>query len=115
MPRPHPRHQRGLSLLEERSGDVWDWAPPGWHWEVLPSDARSLLGIPGPAADPDHIWWASRGPLSVQRWWELAPVEVVLSTYQGGGPARPSLRDVVGDRVYQYMVFSSEGSVSRQI
>ena len=77
MPRPHPRHQRGLSLLEERPGDVRDWAPPGWHWEVLPSGARSLLRIPGPAADPDHIWWASRGPLSVQRWWELAPVEVV--------------------------------------
>ena len=37
------------------------------------------------------------------------------STYQGGGPARPSLRDVVGDRIYQYMVFSSEGSVSRQL
>ena len=63
-----------MSLLDQ-SGDVRDWAPSGWHWEVLPSGTRSLVRIPGDVVDPDLLWWQSRGPRSVQR--EPAPEEVV--------------------------------------
>ena len=63
-----------MSLLDQR-GDVRDWAPPGWHWEVLPSGRRSLVRNQGPVVDPELIWWRSRGPGSVQR--EPAPEEVV--------------------------------------
>ena len=59
----------------EPNGDVRSWAPPGWNWEVLPSGARSLVRIPGPVADPDRLWWYSRGPGAVQR--EQAPGDVV--------------------------------------
>ena len=59
-----------MSLLNHR-GNVRDWAPPGWHWEVLPSEARSLVRNPGDVVDPDLVWWHSRGPRSVQR--EPAP------------------------------------------
>ena len=52
-----------------------DWAPPGWHWEVLPSGTRSLVRNPGDVVDPDLLWWQSRGPRSVQR--EPAPEEEV--------------------------------------
>jgi hypothetical protein len=45
-----------MSLLDQR-GDVWDWAPPGWHWEVLPSGTRSLVRNPGDVVDPDLLWW----------------------------------------------------------
>ena len=34
------RCSRTMSMLEQR-GDVRDWAPPDWHWEVLPSGTRS--------------------------------------------------------------------------
>ena len=56
---------------------VRDWAPPGWHWEVLPGGARRLVRNPasGPVVDPDLLWWRSRGPVSVRR--EPAPPEVV--------------------------------------
>ena len=63
-----------MSMLDQR-GDVRDWAPPGWHWEVLPSGTRSLVRNPGDVVDPDLLWWQSRGPRSVQR--EPAPEEVV--------------------------------------
>ena len=63
-----------MSGLNHR-GNVRDWAPPGWHWEVLPSGARSLLRNLGDVFDPDLLWWQSRGPRSVQR--EPAPEEVV--------------------------------------
>ena len=56
-------------------GNVRDWAPPGWHWEVLPSGARSLVRNPGVVVDPDLLWWHSHGPHSVQR--EPAPEEAV--------------------------------------
>ena len=52
-------------------GDVWHWAPTGWHWEVLPSGTRSLVRNSGEVVDPDLLWWQSRGPNSVQR--EPAP------------------------------------------
>ena len=55
-----------MSLLNQR-GAVRDWAPPGWHWEVLPSGARSLVRNRGLVVDPELLWWRSRGPLSVQR------------------------------------------------
>ena len=48
-----------------------DWAPPGWHWEVLPSGARRLVRNP----NPHLLWWRSRGPLLVRR--EPALPEVV--------------------------------------
>ena len=77
MPIPHPRRRRlgGGGLLDQ--GHVRDWAPPGWHWEVLPGGARRLMRnpAPGPVVDPDLIWWRSRGPVSVRR--EPAPPEVV--------------------------------------
>ena len=41
MPLPHPRLQRGAHLLDD-IGDVRDWAPPGWHWEVSPSGGAQL-------------------------------------------------------------------------
>ena len=63
-----------MSLLDQR-GDVRDWAPPGCHWEVLPSGTRSLVRNLGDVVDPDLLWWQSRGPHSVQR--EPAPEEVV--------------------------------------
>lgn len=63
-----------MSLLDQR-GNVRDWAPPGWHWEVLSSGTRSLVRNPGDVVDPDLLWWHSRGPRSVQR--EPAPEEVV--------------------------------------
>ena len=74
MPGPHP-HRRlgGDNLLERRH--VRDWAPPGWHWEVLPSGARSLVRNRAPIVDPELLWWQSRGPLSVRR--QPAPEEVV--------------------------------------
>ena len=65
-----------MSLLNHR-GNVRDWAPPGWHWEVLPSGTRSLVRNPGDVVDPDLVWWKSRGPHSVQS--EPAPEEVVRS------------------------------------
>ena len=52
-----------------------DWAPPGWHWEVLPSGARNFVRNRGLVVDPELLWWRSRGPLSVQR--EPAPETVV--------------------------------------
>jgi hypothetical protein len=56
-------------------GEVRDWAPPGWRWEVLSSGARTLVRNPGPVVDPDLLWWRSRGPRSVLR--GPAPEEVV--------------------------------------
>ena len=65
----------GTHLLDVGGATVRDWAPPGWHWEVLPSGTRSLVRNPGDIVDPDLLWWQSRGPRSVQR--EPAPEEVV--------------------------------------
>lgn len=75
MPGPHPsrRPVRDDVLLQRRH--VRDWAPPGWHWEVLPSGARSLVRNRAPVVDPELLWWRSRGPLSVRR--QPAPSEVV--------------------------------------
>ena len=74
MPIPHPRLRLGGdNLLESRH--VRDWARPGWHWEVLPSGARSLVRNRGLVVDPELLWWRSRGPQSVQR--EPAPENVV--------------------------------------
>jgi hypothetical protein len=55
---------------------VRDWAPPGWHWVVLPSGQRRLLRVTGPAADPDRLWWYSHGPAAVQR--EEATTDEIL-------------------------------------
>ena len=63
-----------MSLLSNR-GSVRDWAPPGWHWEVLPSGTRNLVRIPGDVVDPDLVWWKSRGPNAGER--EPAPDAVV--------------------------------------
>ena len=82
MPGPHPRRRLGGDDLLERR-HVRDWAPPGWHWEVLPSGARSLVRNRGLVVDPELLWWRSRGPLSVQR--ERAPPRGCTSPCQGGG------------------------------
>ena len=75
MPGLHPRRRRvGDDILLERR-NVWDWAPPGWHWEVLSSGARSLVRKRAPIVDPELLWWRSRGPLSVRR--RPAPEEVL--------------------------------------
>ena len=55
--------------------DVWDWAPPGWHWEVPPSGVRRLVRNEGTIVDPELLWWRSRGPRRVQR--VPAPEELV--------------------------------------
>ena len=60
----------------DKTVTVADWAPPGWHWEVLPSGRRSLVRILGPAHVPDLLWWHSLGPRQFQR--EQAPREVIL-------------------------------------
>ena len=72
--RPHLRLVRNDQGLGS-GGNVRDWAPPGWHWEVLPSGSRNLVRNQGPVVDPELIWWRSRGPQSVQR--EPASEEVV--------------------------------------
>jgi hypothetical protein len=64
-----------MSRPFDQMGDVREWAPPGWHWEVSPVGARSLVRNPGPVVDPDLLGWRSRGPGAVQR--EAAPEEVV--------------------------------------
>ena len=74
MPGPHPRRQLGGDNLLERR-HVRDWAPPGWHWEVLPSGARSLVRNQAPVVDPELLWWRSRGPVTVRRL--ESPAEVV--------------------------------------
>ena len=77
MPGPHPRRRPVRDDVLLQRTHVRDWAPPGWHWEVLPLGACRLLRKPalGPVVDPDLLWWRSHGPLSVRR--ELAPPEVV--------------------------------------
>ena len=42
MPGPHPRRRRVGEHLLDVMGDVRDWAPPGWHWEMI-SDVRRLV------------------------------------------------------------------------
>ena len=75
MPGPHPR--RRLVRDDVRLTHVRDWAPPGWHREVLPGGARRLMRnpAPGPVVNPDLVWWRSREPVLVRR--EPAPPEVV--------------------------------------
>ena len=67
MPGPHPRLRRGGEHLLDGMRNVWDWAPPGWHWEVLPSGQHNLVRNLGPVIDPELLWWQSHGPQSVQR------------------------------------------------
>ena len=55
-------------------GHVWDWAPPGWYSEVLPSGGRSLESSQ-PVIDPNLLGWWSRVPVTVQRLED--PAEVV--------------------------------------
>ena len=66
---PHPRRRPVRDDVLLQRTHVRDWAPPGWHWEVLPSGARRLVRnpTPSPVVDPDLLWWRSRGPLSVRR------------------------------------------------
>src|SRR3989337_45334 len=66
---PGPHHRRRLvcdDVLLQRC-HVQDWAPLGWHWEVLPLGARILVRNPGPVVDPELLWWRARGPHSVRR------------------------------------------------
>ena len=75
MPNPHPRLRLGSEHLLDEMRHVRDWAPLGWHWQVLPSGERNLVRNPGLVVDAELLWWWSRGPLSVQR--EPAPEGVV--------------------------------------
>ena len=98
MPIPHPRRVglgRG-TVTEQMTDDVRDWAPPGWHWEVLPSGVRSLVRNMCPVIDPDLVWWHSRGPDAVLR--EPAPELVVLRRIRDEDAA-PSLHVVIGDAI----------------
>ena len=77
MPIPHPR-SLGVTpgaLLDSVTGHPRGWAPPGWHWEVLPAGGRRLVRNPGVVVDPDLLWWRPSGPGAMQR--EPAPDEVV--------------------------------------
>src|SRR3954469_10929294 len=65
MPGPHPRYRRAPGVLDG-TRNVWDWAPPGWHWEVV-SGVRRLARNSGLVVDQDLLWWRSRGPQSVRR------------------------------------------------
>ena len=67
MPGPHPRRRPVRDDVLLQRTHVRDWAPPGWHWEVLRSGARRLVRNPGPVVDPELLWWHSHGPLSVRR------------------------------------------------
>jgi hypothetical protein len=73
MPIRHPRQPVARDPFDVPP--VREWAPPGWHWELLPSGTRSLMRNQGPVVDPDVLWWRPYGPGSVQR--EPAPEEVV--------------------------------------
>ena len=66
MPIPHPRRQVGGGHLHHQMGHVWDWAPPGWYWEALPTGGHRLVRSQ-PIVDPNLLWWRSRGPVMVQR------------------------------------------------
>ena len=50
----------------DQMGHVWDWAPPGWYWEALPTGGRRLVRSQ-PVVDPNLLWWRSRGPVKIQR------------------------------------------------
>ena len=99
MPGPHPRRRPVRDDVQPTH--VRDWAPPGWHWEVLPGGARRLMRnpAPGPVVDPDLVWWRSRGPVSVRR--EPAPPEVV----------RRRVREE-DEHVHRYMVALEGGRFS---
>ena len=71
--RPHQRLQGNDPL--SNAGHVRGWAPPGWHWEVLPTRIRILVRNQGPVVDPELLWWPSLGPRSFQR--VAAPQEVI--------------------------------------
>ena len=91
MPIPHPRCRVGGGRhLLDQIGHVRDWALPGWYWEVLPSEGRSLVRSQ-PVVDPNLVWWQSRGTVTMARLLDTA--EVVR---QRGGRARPSLHGCVG-------------------
>src|SRR4051812_17276756 len=76
MPIPHPRSVLGGNNgVLGSAGHVLDWAPPGWHWMVLPSGTHSLVRNQGVVVDPDLLWWRSPGPGRVQM--EPATKEVV--------------------------------------
>ena len=74
MPIPHPRRQLGGGRLLDQMGHVWDWAPPGWYWEALPTEGRSLVRSQ-PVVDPNLLWWRSHGRVTVERLED--PAEVV--------------------------------------
>ena len=99
MPGPHPRRRPVRDDVQPTH--VRDWAPPGWHWEVLPGGARRLMRnpAPGPVVDPDLVWWRSRGPVSVRR--DPAPPEVV----------RQRVREE-DEHVHRYMVALEGGRFS---
>ena len=63
-PRRHGGFGGGTHLLD-RTVTVYDWAPPGWHWEE--SGERRLVRNPGPVRDPDLVWWKHHGPGYDQR------------------------------------------------
>jgi hypothetical protein len=65
MPIRHPRRLGGADPFDVPN--VRDWAPSGWHWELVPSGMRSLVRNLGPVIDPKLLWWWSYGPQSVRR------------------------------------------------
>ena len=101
MPGPHPRRRPVRDDVMLQRTHVRDWAPPGWHWEVLLGGERRLMRnpAPGPVVDPELLWWRSRGPLLVRR--EPAPPEVV----------RHRVREE-DEHVHRYMVALEGGRFS---
>ena len=74
MPIPHPRRRVGGGRhLLDQMGHVWEWAPPGWYWEALPTGGRRLVRSQ-PVVDPNLLWWRSRGPVTIQRLEDSAEV-----------------------------------------
>ena len=68
----------------------------GAAWRGAPLDEEPG---PGPVVDPDHVWWRSRGPVSVRR--DPAPPEVV----------RRRVREE-DEHVHRYMVALEGGRFS---
>ena len=106
MPGLHPRRRPVRDDVLLQGTPVRDWAPPGWHWEVLPSGARRLVRNPtsGPVVDPDLLWWRSRGPVSA--WREPAQPEVVRRRDREEDEHVHCYMVALGRQVLQYLAVS---------
>ena len=100
MPIPHPR-SLGVTpgaLLDSVTGHPRGWAPPGWHWEVLPAGGRRLLRNPGVVLAAEWSRCDAEG---------AGPRRGGTTSCQGGGRARPALHAHFRSPGRQYLASSS--------